>query len=173
MPIQKKNLLEIKAQEEQIEMERLAKQREREIAYREKRKAKNSLKPVEKSSRQRYALTVKKEFVPTSNRQIFCSKDCCYQARQDQKKADRGSRKEEIIIIVSVSVLCVAVPFTGLCHTVSRNSVPRNVKSKTTTRNLWNFITRSKRRNQNAKIYYRRKNWYPVMNSSEIITIPA
>ena len=35
-------------------------------------------------------------------------------------------QKEEIIIIVSVSVLCVAVP-TGL-HTVSRNSVPRNVK---------------------------------------------
>lgn len=34
--------------------------------------------------------------------------------------------KKEIIIIVSVSVLCVAVP-TGL-HTVSRNSVPKNVK---------------------------------------------
>ncbi|WP_142802057.1 hypothetical protein, partial [Clostridioides difficile] len=33
-------LAEIKAQEEQIEMERLAKQREREKVYREKRKAK-------------------------------------------------------------------------------------------------------------------------------------
>lgn len=42
--------------------------------------------------------------------------------------------KKEIIIIVSVSVLCVAVP-TGL-HTVSRNYVPKNVKSKITTRNL-------------------------------------
>ena len=35
-------------------------------------------------------------------------------------------RKKEVIIIVSVYVLCVAV-LTGL-HTVSRNSVPRNVK---------------------------------------------
>ena len=34
-----------------------------------------------------------KEFVSTSNRQIFCSKDCCYQARQDQKKADREAEK--------------------------------------------------------------------------------
>ena len=159
-------LAEIKAQEEQIEMERLAKQREREKAYREKRKAKNSLKTVEKSSKQRYVLTVKKEFVPTSNRQIFCSKDCCYQARQDKTKADREAEKE-IIIIVSVYVLCVAVP-TGL-HTVNRNSVPKNVKSKITTRNLWNFITRSKRRNQNAKIYYRRKNWYPVRTHRRLL----
>lgn len=68
-----------------------------------------------------------KEFTPTSNRQIFCSKDCCYQARQDKTKADREAEKE-VIIIVSVYVLCVAV-LTGL-HTVSRNSVPRNVKGK-------------------------------------------
>lgn len=68
-----------------------------------------------------------KEFIPTSNRQIFCSKDCCYQARQDKTKADREAEKA-IIIIVSVYVLCVAVP-TGL-HTVSRNSAQRNVKGK-------------------------------------------
>lgn len=30
-----------------------------------------------------------KEFVPTSNRQIFCSKECNYQARQAEKKAER------------------------------------------------------------------------------------
>ena len=48
---------------------------------------------------------------------------------QDKKSTDtkpKGEVKKEIIIIVSVSVLCVAVP-TGL-HTVSRNSVPKNVK---------------------------------------------
>lgn len=39
----------------------------------------------------------------------------------------------------------------------------------TTTRNLWNFITRSKRRNQNAKIYYRRKNWYPVRTHRRLL----
>ncbi len=65
------------------------------------------------------------EFTPTSNRQVFCSKDCCYQARQDKTKADREAKKV-ITIIVSVYVLCVAVP-TGL-HTVSRNSVQMNVQ---------------------------------------------
>ena len=87
------------------------------------------------------------------------------QGRIRQKPIEK--RKKVITIIVSVYVLCVAV-LTGL-HTVSRNSVPRNVKSKTTTRNLWNFITRSKRRNQNAKIYYRRKNWYPVRTHRRLL----
>ena len=46
------------------------------------------------------------------------------QGRIRQKPIEK--RKKEVIIIVSVYVLCVAV-LTGL-HTVSRNSVPRNVK---------------------------------------------
>ena len=160
-------LAEIKAQEEQIEMERLAKQREREKAYREKRKAKKLAENGGEIVKTKICPHCQKEFVPTSNRQIFCSKDCCYQARQDQDRKPTEKQKKEIIIIVSVSVLCVAVP-TGL-HTVSRNSVPKNVKSKITTRNLWNFITRSKRRNQNAKIYYRRKNWYPVRTHRRLL----
>lgn len=159
-------LAEIKAQEEQIEMERLAKQREREKAYREKRKAKKLAENGGEIVKAKVCPHCQKEFVPTSNRQIFCSKDCCYQARQDKTKADREAEKE-IIIIVSVSVLCVAVP-TGL-HTVSRNSVPKNVKNKITTRNLWNFTTRSKRRNQDATIYYRRKNWYPVRTHRRLL----
>lgn len=53
-------LAEIKAQEEQIEMERLAKQREREKPTERSERRKNSLKTVEKSSRQRYVLTVKR-----------------------------------------------------------------------------------------------------------------
>ena len=41
--------------------------------------------------------------------------------------------------------------------------------AKDTTRNLWNFTTRSKRRNQNAKIYYRRKNRYPVRTHRRLL----
>ena len=45
----------------------------------------------------------------------------------NQKKyLEDYAHRKAIIIIVSVYVLCVAVP-TGL-HTVSRNFVPRNVK---------------------------------------------
>ncbi len=77
-------LAEIKAQEEQIEMERLAKQREREKAYREKRKAKKLAENGGEIVKTKICPHCQKEFVPTSNRQIFCSKDCCYQARQDK-----------------------------------------------------------------------------------------
>ena len=86
-------LAEIKAQEEQIEMERLAKQREREKAYREKRKAKKLAENGGEIVKTKICPHCQKEFVPTSNRQIFCSKDCCYQARQDKTKADREAEK--------------------------------------------------------------------------------
>lgn len=159
-------LAEIKAQEEQIEMERLAKQREREKPTERSERRKNSLKTVEKSSRQRYVLTVKKSLcLQVTDRYSVQRIVAIRQGRIRQKPTEK--QKKEIIIIVSVYVLCVAVP-TGL-HTVSRNSVPKNVKSKITTRNLWNFITRSERRNQNAKIYYRRKNWYPVRTHRRLL----
>ena len=86
-------LAEIKAQEEQIEMERLAKQREREKAYREKRKAKKLAENGGEIVKTKICPHCQKEFVPTSNRQIFCSKDCCYQARQDMLKITNDGRK--------------------------------------------------------------------------------
>ena len=79
--------------QEQIEMERLAKQREREKAYREKRKAKKLAENGGEIVKTKICPHCQKEFVPTSNRQIFCSKDCCYQARQDKTKADREAEK--------------------------------------------------------------------------------
>lgn len=86
-------LAAIQAQEKQAEKERLARQRAREKAYREKRK-------VEKIAANGGEIVKKKacphcgtEFVPASNRQIFCSDDCCYQARQDKKKADREAER--------------------------------------------------------------------------------
>ena len=66
-----------------------------------------------------------KEFIPTSNRQVFCSKECCYQARQDKRKQTE-KQNEEITITDSVYVLCVAIPI-GL-HTANRNSAPKNAK---------------------------------------------
>ena len=113
---------------------------------------KNSLKMVEKSSRQRYVLIVKKSLCLQVTDRFFVQRIVAIRQGKTKRKPTE-KQKKEIIIIVSVSVLCVAVP-TGL-HTVSRNYVPRNVKSRTITRNLWNFTIRSKRRNQNATIYHR------------------
>ena len=86
-------LVEIKVQEEQEEKKRLEKQREREKAYREKRKAKKLAENGGEIVKTKVCPHCQKEFIPTSNRQIFCSKDCCYQARQDKTKADREAEK--------------------------------------------------------------------------------
>ena len=91
------------------------------------------LKTVAKSSKQRYVLIVKKNLSLQATDRFSAQRIVAIrQGRIRQKPIEK--RKKEVIIIVSVSVLCVAVP-TGL-HTVSRNSVPKNVKSKITTRNL-------------------------------------
>ena len=86
-------LAEIKAQEEQEEVERLAKQRKREKAYREKRKAKKIAENGGEIIKKKICPHCGKEFTPTSNRQIFCTKECCNQARQDKVKADREAEK--------------------------------------------------------------------------------
>ncbi len=74
-------LAEIKEQEEQEEKKRLEKQRQREKAYRENRKAKKLAENGGKIVKTEVCPHCQKEFTPTSNRQIFCSKDCCYQAK--------------------------------------------------------------------------------------------
>ena len=55
------------------------------------------------------------------------------------------------------------------CQTVSRNYAPRNVKRQPTTRKLWIFTTRNKRRKHYAKIYYRRKNRYPILTHRRLL----
>ena len=86
-------LAEIKAQQEQIEQQRLARQRKREKAYREKRKAQKIAENGGEIVKKKVCPHCNKEFIPTSNRQVFCSKECCYQARQDEKKADREAER--------------------------------------------------------------------------------
>ncbi len=118
-------LAEIKAQEEQKKWKRLAKQRQREKAYREKRKAKKLAENGGEIVKQRYVLIVGKSLcLQATDRYSVQRIVAIRQGRTRQKPTEK--LKKEIIIIVSVYVLCVAVP-TGL-HTVSRNSVPRNVK---------------------------------------------
>ena len=81
--------------------------------------------PVAKSSKQRYVLIVGKSLPLQATDRFSVQRIAAIrQGRIRQKPIEK--RKKEVIIIVSVYVLCVAV-LTGL-HTVSRNSVPRNVK---------------------------------------------
>ena len=84
-------LAEIKAQEEQQEQERLERQRKREKAYREKRKARKIAENGGEIAKKKICPHCGREFTIASNRQIFCSKKCCYQARQDKAKAAYGS----------------------------------------------------------------------------------
>ena len=74
-------------------MEQLTKQRKREKAYREKRKAKKIAENGGEIIKKKACPYCGKEFTPTSNRQIFCTKECCKQARQDKAKADRKAEK--------------------------------------------------------------------------------
>ena len=81
--------------------------------------------PVAKSSKQRYVLIVRQSLpLQAIDRYSVQRIVAIKQGRIKRKPTEK--RKKVITIIVSVYVLCVAVP-TGL-HTVSRNSAQRNVK---------------------------------------------
>ena len=81
--------------------------------------------PVAKSSKQRYVLIVRQSLsLQAIDRYSVQRIVAIKQGRIKRKPTEK--RKKVITIIVSVYVLCVAVP-TGL-HTVSRNSVQMNVQ---------------------------------------------
>ena len=86
-------LAELKAQKEQEERQRMEKQRKREKAYREKRKAKKIAKNGGEIIKTKTCPHCGKVFTPTSNRQIFCSRDCWNQARQERKEAAREAER--------------------------------------------------------------------------------
>ena len=134
-------LAELKVQKEQEERQRMEKQRKREKAYREKRKAKKIAENGGEIIKTKTCPHCGKMFTPTSNRQIFCSRDCWNQARQEQKEAAREAR-EEVITTGNVPVPYAVTP-TGL-HTASRNFVPMSAGELTTTGKPWNSITRKK-----------------------------
>lgn len=86
-------LAEIKAQEERLAAEKLARQRAREKAARERRKVKKIAENGGETVQKKVCPHCGKEFIPTSNRQVFCSKECCYQAGQAKKKAEREAER--------------------------------------------------------------------------------
>ena len=104
--------------------------------------------------------------MPTSNRQIFCSKDCCYQARQDQKKADREAERGNHYYRQRVCAVCGSTYWPT--HS-QQKFVPRNVKAKPQ-REIFGILSQeAKGEIRMQKIYYRRKNWYPVRTHRRLL----
>ena len=163
-------LAEIKAQEEQIEMERLAKQREREKAYREKRKAKKLAENGGEIVKTKICPHCQKEFVPTSNRQIFCSKDCCYQARQDKTKADREAEKGNHYYRQRVCAVCGSTYWPT--HSQQKFCSEECQKQNHNEKSL-EFYHKKQKEKSECKDLLQTKELVSSTNSSEIITIPA
>ena len=85
-----KEIAEEQAKVKRMEQEKLARQREREKAYREKRKAKRLAENGGEVIRKKVCPCCGEEFKPTSNRQVFCSKNCRYVYAQNEKKVGRN-----------------------------------------------------------------------------------
>ena len=83
------------AREEQEQREQLARQRAREKHYREKRKAKKIAENGGELIAKKVCPCCGDEFVPTSNRQVFCSKDCRYVFAQNQKQEKRQAERSD------------------------------------------------------------------------------
>ena len=88
-------LAEIKEREEQLAAEKLARQREKEKARRERRKAAKIAANGGEIVKKKICPHCGKEFVPTSNRQVYCSKGCTSQAWQTKKKEEREAERGE------------------------------------------------------------------------------
>ena len=88
-----KALQEEQRKQKQLAAERLAHQRAREKAYRAERKAKKLAENGGKTVTKKVCPCCGEEFTPTSNRQIFCSKDCRHVYAQIEKKAAREAER--------------------------------------------------------------------------------
>ena len=163
-------LAEIKEQEEQAEKKRLEKQRQREKAYREKRKAKKLAENGGEIVKTRVCPHCGKEFTPTSNRQIFCSKDCCYQARQDKTKADREAEKGSHYYRQRVCAVCGSTywPTHSQQKFCSEECKKVNHNKKTL-----EFYYKKQKEKELCKDLLQTKEQVSDTNSSEITIIPA
>ena len=83
----------MKEQEERAEAERIAKEKARSKAYREKRKAQKIAENGGEIVKKKVCPHCGKEYVPESNRQIFCSKDCRKAAQQAEKQKRREAER--------------------------------------------------------------------------------
>lgn len=163
-------LAEIKVQEKQEEKKRLEKQREREKAYREKRKAKKLAENGGEIVKAKVCPHCQKEFVPTSNRQIFCSKDCCYQARQDKTKADREAEKGNHYYRQRVCAVCGSTYWPT--HSQQKFCSEECQKINHNEKSL-EFYHKKQKEKSKCNDLSQMKELVSSTNSSEIITIPA
>ena len=163
-------LAELKAQKEQEERQRMEKQRKREKAYREKRKAKKIAENGGEIIKTKTCPHCGKVFTPTSNRQIFCSKDCCYQARQDQKKADREAEKGNHYYRQRVCAVCGSTywPTHSQQKLCSEECQKQNHNEKSL-----EFYHKKQKEKSKCNDLSQMKEPVSSTNSSEIITIPA
>ena len=111
-----------------------------------------------------------KEFVPTSNRQIFCSKDCCYQARQDQKKADREAERGNHYYRQRVCAVCGSTYWPT--HSQQKFCSEECQKINHNEKSL-EFYHKKQKEKSECKDLLQTKELVSSTNSSEIITIPA
>ena len=163
-------LAEIKEQEEQAEKKRLEKQCQREKAYREKQKAKKLAENGGEIVKTKVCPHCQKEFIPTSNRQIFCSKDCCYQARQDKTKADREAEKGNHYYRQRVCAVCGSTYWPT--HSQQKFCSEECQKINHNEKSL-EFYHKKQKEKSECKDLLQTKELVSSTNSSEIITIPA
>ena len=97
---------EIQAQEAQTAAERLQKQRAREKACREKRKAERLAANGGEFVKKQVCPQCGKIFIPASSHQTFCSEGCCYQARQNQKQAERETERGQHYYRQRICAMC-------------------------------------------------------------------
>ncbi|MFR2577917.1 MAG: recombinase, partial [Anaerobutyricum hallii] len=152
------------------EKKRLEKQRQREKAYRENRKAKKLAENGGKIVKTKVCPHCQKEFTPTSNRQIFCSKDCCYQARQDKTKADREAEKGNHYYRQRVCAVCGSTywPTHSQQKFCSEECKKLNHNKKTL-----EFYYKKQKEKELCKDLLQTKEQVSDTNSSEITIIPA
>ena len=86
-------LAQMKEQEERVQAERIAKEKARSKAYREKRKAQKIAENGGEIVKKKVCPHCGKEYVPESNRQIFCSQDCRKAAHQAEKRKQREAER--------------------------------------------------------------------------------
>ena len=163
-------MAEIKAKEEQAEQERLARERERQKANRERRKAQKIAENGGEIIKKKVCPHCGKEFTPASNRQVFCSKECCKQARQDKVRADREAEKGDHFYRQRKCEVCGKLywPAHSQQKFCSQECIRVNHNKKTL-----EFYHKKQKEKALCKDISQTKEQVSSTNSSEIITIPA
>ena len=106
MAYTEEELAELKASEEQKEAERLARRRERAKSYREKRKAERIAENGGELNPKKVCPYCGKAFVPASNRQVFCCKQCRQMDHSDKKAAAREAERGDHFYRKRVCAIC-------------------------------------------------------------------